>query len=184
MQSIKNIKCHNHNQKLKLTFDWPPGILEVRVNEKLYTLQEYKKNGGYVTKKIQGITTYAIFPIKEGEILLEFGDSITHLEKTIISYEIKETGIGKYTNHIITLSANYPVPPKIICYYRNSHSLVDNSQQTLYYLYEEIPTARPLIRVVRTTQNEKLHLFIHEEMRDLYGIVQAEERGNRACKNG
>ena len=181
---IKNIKCHNHNRKLKLTFDWPPGISEVQINEKLYTLQEYKKNGGYVTKKSQGLTTYEIFPIKEGEIMRENGDSVTHLEKTILVYEIKETGVGKYTNHIITFSANYPVPPKILCYVRSINRLVDISQETMYYLYEEIPATHDLICVVRTPKNERLHLFINEEMRDLYGIVQAEERGNRARKTG
>ena len=180
---INNIKCHKHNRKLKLTFNWPPSILEVQVNEKLFTLQEYKKNGGYITEKTPGYTTYTIAPIKNGKILCEYSDNITHLEKTIITYEINESRFGRYTNHLVTLTANYPVPPKILQYSRSAvNNLVDNNATALYYLYEEISTVQPLTRVIRTPKYEKLHFFINNEMRDIYGIVQKEERGNRAGK--
>jgi len=180
MQAIKNPKCHNFQENIKLTFDWPQGILEVYINEKLYTLHEYKKHGGYITPKIPGHTTYNIVPILNGETLTDDGASITFTEKTIITYEIKTGGFGKYANHKITLHANYSVPPKILCYTKSGSLYVDNFHETRYYLYEEIAQDEKITRVVCTAKHQTINLFINEEMRDLYGIVQAEERGNRA----
>jgi len=160
MCSIKNIKCHDEGGKLRLTFDWPIGVGEVYVNGKLFTLQEYKARGGFVTEKIRGRTVYYI---SDSEVAL--GSSVCFIEKTLITCKIREiSGFGydkRYKNHEITLTTDYPVPENVICY-----SIGDN----IYCFGEAIPADRPLMRVIRTGRNDHIRIFIDSEYEMLYEI--------------
>ena len=182
---INNIKCHEDGNKLKITFDWPIGLQQVYIftlpytnnidDGKLYTLQEYKKLGGYVTEKKPGETNYYIYPYvhQDGECVIidHHTNSVKHIEVTKISCQIREkAGLGKYKNHYITLEANYPVPDNIICYIKKKGDPSrDINDGTLYYWGDIIQPAQPVTRIVSTLKDEYISVFVRNE--ELYGVI-------------
>ena len=183
---IKNAKCHDSGDKIRIIFDWPIGIQQVYIfidelsdNGKLFTLQEYKKHGGFVTEKVHGETKYYIYPStrKSGEDVLyeQNGDNfVCFIEKTTINCHIHSAIGKKYVNHEVSLSANYRVESDIICYVKKKNAPpMDITDGTLYYLSEAIEPGDVLTRIIRTAQNEYLRFFvIDNEKRNIYGIVQ------------
>ena len=193
---IKNTKCHDDGDKLRIIFNWPNGIGQVYIfaakyaapvaelmeqgGGKLFTLQEYKKLGGYITEKAQGETHYYIYPLMRegGENILydQTGEnSVSFIDMTFITCQICEkTGWGfdnGYKNHEITLEANYPVEKNIICYVKKKNEPPrDNNDGTLYYFGEPIEPNQPITRIVRTMKNEYLRIFVRDEV--YYGIIQ------------
>ena len=164
MCNIKNIKCHDEGGKLRLTFDWPIGVGQVYVNGKLYTLQEYKARGGFITEKIRGSTVYYI-----SESEAEQGSSVCFVEKTFITCKIREiSGLGydkRYKNHEITLTADHHVPENVICY------TIGDNDDMLYYFSDALLAGQPLKRVIRTMKDEYIRMFIDAEYEMLYEVV-------------
>lgn len=164
MDSIKNIKCHDEGGKLRFTFDWPIGLGQVYVNGKLYTLQEYKARGGFITEKIRGRTVYYI-----SDSDAEQGCSVCFVEKTFITCKMREiSGLGydkRYKNHEITLTADYHVPENVICY------AIGDSDDVLCYFGEAVPAGQPLKRIIRTMKDEYIRVFIDDEYGMLYEVV-------------
>ena len=175
---IDNIKFHDFNyNQIKMTFSWPLDTQEVFINDKLFTLQEYKKLGGFITKKIPGKMSY--------EICTNNGVTAnsTFICKTYIKYNIlTKTGLGfdpRYKNYEITLQANYPVPKDIICYTIKKNDLPrDISDGRLYYWNEMLAQNTQTTRIVRTMQDEFLQIFVKDDI--YYGVIQAQERSDRA----
>jgi len=192
---IKNVNCHDDDDRLRITFDWPPAVQQTHVHilrgevetVKLFTLQEYKKHSGFLAEKMAGETTFRIYPLvwsvthggicnSTGNALGEYvlydqaeSNSVTFIEKTIITCSIKET-TGQYKNHEITLSANYPVPENIICYVKKENGLPQNIiDGVLYHIREAVNPGQPIKRVVRTMKNEYIRFFVMDEA--IYGIV-------------
>jgi len=164
MCNIKNIKCHDEGGKLRLTFDWPIGVGQVYVNDKLYTLQEYKARGGFITEKVRGRTVYYI---SESEV--EQGSSVCFVEKTFIVCKIREiNGFGydkRYKNQEITLTADHHVPKNVICY------AIDDNDDVLYHFGEALLAGQPLKRVIRTEKNGYIRMFVDSEYEMLYEVV-------------
>jgi len=173
-KEIKNIKYYNEGNKIRITFDWPVGVQQVKfqaVREsacklKLFTLQEYKKHGGYITEKIYGKTDYYIYPYDPGKIQTsadlsaDFTDfaKFTIINKIKIYYTLAEKFSAGYKKYTLTVSSPHPVPPDIICYVKKKNSPpVDINDGTLYYLEEEI--SQPLKRIIRTDINEHISVF-------------------------
>jgi len=191
---IKNVKCHNDSDILRITFDWPPALEQVNVcilrgeteTVKLLTLQEYRKHSGFLAEKTQGEAIFRIYPLvwsvthggicntedAQGEYVLydqTESNSVTFIEKTIISCSMKET-IGEYKNHEITISVNYPVHENIICYVKKKNGLPqDITDGVLYHFDETVTPGQPINRVVRTMKNEYIRFFVMDEV--AYGIV-------------
>jgi len=169
MCSIKNIKCHDQGGKLRLTFDWPIGVGQVYVNGKLYTLQEYKARGGFITEKIRGRTVYYI---SDSEV--EQGRSVCFVEKTFVTCKIREiSGLGydkRYKNHEITLTADYHVPANVICYEKKKNATACDNDDILYYIGDAVSAGQPLKRVIRTMKDEYIHMSIDSEHELLYEV--------------
>ena len=159
---FKNVKCHDDGKKLRITFDWPVGVGEAYINGNLFTLQEYKTRGGFVTDKLRGKTVYYI---SDNEV--EQGSSVCFVEKTFITCKIRDiNGFGydkRYKNHEITLTADYPVSADIICYEKNCDGI--------YFFGEPIMPDEPLVRIVRTMKEEQLRVFVNSQYETLYGVV-------------
>jgi len=158
-----------------------PGLAEI--GHRLFTLQEYKKYSGFITEKIRGETSYFIYPsTREGEgyILYEHStgnNCVNFIEKTTINCQIKEKmswGIDKkHTNHQITISSDYSIEENILCYVKKKNAPpIDITDGKLYYFTEAIEPGRAITRIVRTMKNEYVQMFVSEEMRKLYGIIQ------------
>jgi hypothetical protein len=164
---ITNLKCRDEGEKIKLTWSWHSEIELVYVNEKLFTLQEYKKRGGYFLKKTPGVCTYEVIPFtrENGEDILHEGDKITVSFKTKITCAIYEK-IGlfgsRYINHEVTLTSEYDVPSNIICYTKSENGAT--------YFFGELKAATPSTFVVRTEKNEYIRPFIHEDFAELYTL--------------
>jgi len=195
---IKNVKCHNDGDRLRITFDWPPAVQQVHVytlrdgsepdfgNGKLFTLQEYKKQSGFLADKTQGETIFRIYPLvwsvthggicnsteEAGEyVLYDQTDlnSVSLIEKTIINCSMKEK-VGQYKNYEITLSANYSVQKNTICYVKKENELPrDINDGLLYHFDEAITPGQPITRIVRTMKNEYIRFFSMDE--EIYGII-------------
>ena len=140
------------------------------INAKLFTLQEYKKLGGYITEKIPGETVYHI-SVLDGE------PAVTNfVYKTNITCTMSnKTGWGfdsRYKSHELTLESDYPVPENIICYtIKKNAPPRDISDGTLYYWNEPLAQNMPINRIVRTMKDEFLKVFVKDEV--YYGIIQA-----------
>ena len=167
---IKNIKCYDEDKKIRLTFDWPAGVGEVYVNGMLFTLQEYKTRGGFITEKLRGRTVYYISDSDADQ-----GDSICFIEKTFITCKIRGTGgFGydrQYNNYEVILTADYPVPAGAVCYVKKKNAApVDIADGVLYCFGQEILPGRPLKRVIRTLKNEHIRMFVCEEYKAIYEL--------------
>jgi hypothetical protein len=143
----KNLKLHEDSDNFRLTWKWQEGEETVLVNERIYTLQEYKNRGGFFIKKTPGIFTY-----KVGE------DEITFTVKIQISISIR-----KKKNFEINFSSEHDIPENIICYKIND---------IVYYFGEKIEAKKFLTRIVRADKNETINFFISEENSHLYDILQ------------
>jgi len=168
---ITNIKIHEHSShQIRITFNWPLGLQEVYINAKLFTLQEYKRLGGYITKKMPGETVYSICT-PEGR-----PTSATFICKTDIVFALAEKmGWGYdsgYKSYELTFKANYPVPENIVCYVIKKNSLPrDISDGTLYYWSEPLAQNTPTSGIVRTKKDEFIQIFVKDE--EYYGVIQA-----------
>jgi hypothetical protein len=138
--AITNMKCREEGGVLRLTFAWPNGIAQVYVNEKLYTLAEYRQRGGYIAPAKAGLNTFIVCPFtREGgwDTLYPRPDGqneLTYIVRTGIRVQI-DTRDGLWLNHRCSFTATHAVPPGVLAY--NGHDFA-----------EEIPVVG-LVRVVR-----------------------------------
>jgi len=132
---------------------------------KLFTLQEYKKLGGFSIRKTPGIFTYYVCAPggQPSEITFTCKTSINCdiIEKTEFFGKVGKIG-KNYKNHQITFTAEYDTPSGIICYAK--------SGGITYFFGEPLKALHPLTRIVRTKKNEDLELFISKNFSDLYTI--------------
>ena len=143
MHSITNAKCQNHGNKLRITFDWPVDLNQVYINDKLFTLQEYKKQGGFFARKEFGDNIFVISPAQNSE---EFC-TLIHTEKAVINCTITpKSGFGYsrlYSSYQLIFESNYPVAENIVQYsvgqytYKISGKICD--KQTCIIRAEEAP---------------------------------------------
>ena len=181
MYSIKNVKCYEDGDTIRLVFDWQQGLSQVFITTqpdptsgKLFTLQEYKKQAGYITPKIQGTTTYYIYPTQRenGKDIIYDPIEFTHTSQTIINFSLEEE-IGQFKNHRLTIYANYPVPENVICYVKNKNARPENILDGVLYHFNEVIN-QPITRIISTAKNEYINLFIrHANNAKLYQLVQA-----------
>jgi len=157
---ITNLRYHDEGEKIKLTWSWEPEMKFFYVNENLFTLDEYKKRGGYFTKKVAGDTIYSVVPFcrEDGKDILFEKISLTVRVNVRINLAIREL-IGRYKNHEVTINSEYDIPPEIICYRKN---------ETTYYFGEPVTAHTPVTRIIRTEKNESINFFINEEFSNYY----------------
>jgi len=168
---IKKIKPHDEGTHLRLTFDWPQEITQVLISTrqdpttgKLFTLEEYKKQSGYTTQKLQGITTYYIYPSQRenGEDITFPPTHLSYTNRTIIDITIKEKST-QHKNHNITISTNYPVTTGILCYTKKENTPPQNQTDGVFYpITEPLEPNKPITRIIRTNRNEYINFFIQD----------------------
>ena len=194
-KAIKNVKYFDEGSNLRFTFDWARGVSQVYISTtpsplvgKLFTLQEYRKQAGFITPKAQGETTYYIHASlrENGEDVVftqPSGNQIVYTYKTIIDYYICEK-MGKFKNHQITFSTNNHVPCGVICYVKKENEYPSNiCDGEIYNFNETLKSQQPITRIVRTTKNEYIRLFLCEkEEKKLYKLNQLNQQ--RGVENG
>ena len=185
-KGITHLKLCEQGDKIRLTFHWPMGIQAVYIfatntkvenvlhprQGKLFTLQEYKSHGGYITPVTKGQMYYYVLPLVEGEETEQFSPHddcyIGYMSKTTITYTLIEKTEknpwwldSRYTHWELTLMASHPVPKGVIIY---------EVGETRYCLYEPIEANTPLVRMIRVAKNENIQLYVGDDTR--YGLVQ------------
>ena len=198
--TITNLKCYDEGENIRLTFNWGAGVEQVYIFEnedknegdaspevnqnsggRLFTLQEYKKRGGYIRAKRPGRFTYRVYPFVRDEsgrdILSEQPEnSITHICKTDIALTIEESTGVAYKHYKITLTAQHSTPPDIVLYVKYSETEdahPGNASDGVAYLFGEMLDAgKPVTRIIRTETNEYLRFFINQINSELYNLTE------------
>jgi len=172
--AISQLKYTDTGDHIRLTFQWPPEIYEVYISRephgegRLYTLQEYRQQGGYLEPKRPGRCTWSVMPF----IRLNGVDTyyarpdgnhcITCIPAPIeITYLVRTRWGFANRTHVITLYAKEDVPPDVV-FYANMHGAA-------YPFGEALTAGVALVRHVNTQKGERIRLFVHEgEMAELY----------------
>ncbi|MCL1863288.1 MAG: hypothetical protein FWF78_06970 [Defluviitaleaceae bacterium] len=148
---------------IRITWHWPVGVEQVYIlpQEKLYTLQEYKKFGGYIVKKQPGIFTYKIHPIlPEGGSTptTEPHGEVSFVCKTEIDYLVtKKSGFFE-----LALYSEYDVAEDVFCYAKND--------KFIYFFGEKLAAGKPILRIIKADADENLRVFIPEQNSVLYTL--------------
>jgi len=146
LDTIQNAKCYDNGDSIRLTFDWPPGFTQVFINDKLFTLQEYKKQGGFFCKKHFGENIFNID-----------GCTVTFIEKAIITCCITpKRGLGyspKYSSYELTFDANYIVEKETVHYICG---------RMTYKLGEKITPGQLKKYIIRTEKDEEPNVFVED----------------------
>jgi len=183
-EGIKNVKCYDEGENVRLTFSWPPDVEQVYIftNEetalatgRLFTLQEYKKRGGYFTCKTPGVCNYYIYASarEDGvDVLCKQTDGlncVTFVHRVPIDFNLREK-VGKYKNYEIMLTAEHPIARSAVACVKKAGSYPQNLHDGVVYYFCEIEPGRPLIRTMRTAAGEYIQLFVAEGFEDLYSL--------------
>jgi len=193
---ITNIKCRDDGGKITLTWHWPEGVEQVHIfigdtvaSPKLYTLQEYKKRGGFSAKKCRGVNMFSVFPFTpdddaSGAPASDDSDTpaayqspshtptsentIRFIVTTPITCTVTEKSTPlafatRYKNHEITLSAPHDIPSDTICYAKSSTNAIFTFTDPLY-------ANQPLTRTIRTEKDDHLSFYINKDVSPLYTI--------------
>jgi len=172
---------------VRITFNWPVDINEVYIcamrkadtavdKLRLFTLQEYIKQGGYFTKKQQGLTKYYIFTNNEIAGYDRIEPSASFVDVAHITCRISERNIWttKYKNYEIMLLSDYNIPKKAICYVKNAKPPIDITDGTLFNLGWQMEPGKSMTRIVQTLKHEYIKIFINSNEVEgaEYGIIQ------------
>ncbi|MCL2456498.1 MAG: hypothetical protein FWD19_02990 [Defluviitaleaceae bacterium] len=169
-----NLKMREENENIRLIWNWHEGIEKVFVNKKLFTLQEYKKLGGYFFAKTPGNFTYRIEPTEDN--LCEFEENeISFTNKTEILFFFREqknflranelnfsSQNFLHANELILFSKN-KIPRDVICYEKINSGV-------LYFFEEELEAGIPLARIIHS--EEKIRVFVDDDKKDLYTLKE------------
>jgi len=172
---------------VRITFDWPVDINEVYIftvrkanvavdNGRLFTLQEYIKQGGYFTKKQQGLTKYYILTNNEfaGYDGIEPSASFVGIASIVCRISERNVWATKYKNYEITLISDYNIPKKAICYVKSSKLPMNITDGVLFKLNWPIKPDKSITCVVQTLKHEYIKIFVNSNEVEgaEYGIIQ------------
>ena len=114
--SITGAKFQNQDNKLRITFDWPKDLNQVYINGKLFTLQEYKKQGGFFAYKKFGDNIFAMSTEQDSEDVC----TLIHTEKVTINCALTpKHGLGynrMHTSFMVVLESNHPLEENVVKY--------------------------------------------------------------------
>jgi hypothetical protein len=197
---VSNLKYNREGDEIRLTFRWPAAIPQVYIfkgtsgefnisqarlsDARLYTLQEYKKMGGFMDKKTPGMHTYRVFPFirEDGEDVLvaqtDGENVITCLTgQVIIYFDLKERTslLGREKVYSVKLSSTCEVGPDVVCYVKKEGGYPEHARDgTVYFFGEGLTPGQDLQRQIKTGKNEFIRLFIHDEAQEqLYALKLA-----------
>jgi hypothetical protein len=171
-----NLKMREEGEKIRLIWHWREGLEKVLVNKKLFTLQEYKKLGGYFLPKTPGNFTYHIEPAEDDlcefeenkinfiiatEIFFSRGAGRPSVFECLSQQLIRLHDLG--TDFELTFFAQNKIPRDVICYEKIESGV-------LYFFDEEIQPHTPLTRIIYS--EEKIRVFVADEKKELYTLKE------------
>lgn len=182
---IRQLKCVEENDIIRLTFQWPAAIGQVYIfktdadfsietaspkDARLFTLQEYKKQAGFTDRKTPGTHTYRVYPFirDDGEDVVivqsDGKNSVTCLTGQIeVQFSIREKHrwpAGDKVN-VINLLSNRYIEEDVLCYVKKENSYPSDARDgTVYFFTEPLPAGQMVTRQVKTKKNEYIRLFI------------------------
>ena len=170
------MKINCNAETMRLTWCWPQDIQQayVTVNGEtaLYTVQEYKRRGGFFISKEPGVYDITVQPFvrENGEDIIheQMQNTLTYTCKNEIFYTLSTKTGEQFANHEITLLAAHAVSRGVIGYTKTNC----NHE----YFFEPLAPNQPLIRIVRTKKDEKLHLFITKDFLGLCNFTHTTPR--------
>ena len=203
--TVSQLKCHMEAGLMRLTFLWPEDVEQVYIfktgehfniedadpaSGRLFTLQEYKKQGGYTCPRPSGAFTYRIYPFirKDGcDYAFVYTDkyagdfqspqnSIEVCGQIPIQVNITEKSgfLSKDKTYIITLLAQQAVEGDILCYVKklNGYPATVNDGM-MYFFGNGLEAGLPKKWEVKVKKNEYIRVFVRDPV--LAGIYCVEE---------
>jgi len=191
---IRQLKCHTEAGQIRLTFLWPLDMEQVYIfktesplkiselnsnNARLFTLQEYKKLGGYVEPLPSGAFTYYVFPFtREGSEDVLFSsengeeNAIAVTGQIPIQFSLTEkTGFFKtYKTYLLSMLSQQHVKSDVLCYVKKEGSYPANSTDgTVYFLGNTLEAGITGQWEIKTKKNEYIRVFVRDpEMAGVY----------------
>lgn len=182
---VRQLKCHFETGQIRLSFLWPMGIEQVYVFKtgacfdvrsasssegRLFTLQEYKRLGGYVEPRPSGAFVYRVYPFvrEDGEDVLLLSDEEAAVEvcgQIPIQFSILEkTGFfGRSKVFTICLLSQQVVESDVLCYVKKEGSYpADVSDGKLYFFGARLEAGQRAVWDVKAKKNEYVRIFVRD----------------------
>ena len=193
--SIRQLKAHLEGERLRLTFQWPPDVQQVYIfrtveealdiatadwaQAKLFTLQEYKKQGGYVEAAPAGAFTYHLYPFlrQEGEdIILVCADSPDSPDSNkaaqntlrvtgpvVIQFSVREKAGLRDKTHKVELLSPRKLDGDVLCYVKKTGGYPASvADGTLYFFGDGLEAGLPLRCEIKTRKDEYIRIFVRD----------------------
>ena len=187
---VLNLKAFVEGNRLRLTFHWPPDVEQAYIfrraasvdeadpfdiytaepkDARLFTLQEYKKQGGYIEPLPLGCYVYFVFPFvrKDGDDWAIFclGNSIEVTEQIPIHFSIREKVglLSRYKIHMVEILSQHDIKEDILSYVKKENGYPsDVNDGTIYFFSENLQANVPLRREIKTAKNEFIRIFVSD----------------------
>jgi len=219
--TIRQLKCHMEAGQMRLTFLWPIDCGQVYVFKtetrfdiaeadpnrgRLFTLQEYKKQGGYIEPRPSGAFVYSVFPfIREGgedfAIIYKGGGSkggssgesgsnesgsnegsSNEIEVTgqiPIDFSVTEkTGfLSKEKKYTVTLLSQQAVEGDVLCYVKKEGSYPQNPEDGVMYFFGDGLAAGIKGRwEIKVKKNDYIRIFVRDQDKASIYLLKPEVR--------
>ena len=200
--TVSRLKCHMEEDLMRLTFLWPEDVQQVYIfktdgpfnieeanpaSGHLFTLQEYKKQGGYTCPRPLGVLTCHIYPfirkdgcdyafVYTGEDAQNPHNSIEVCGQIPIRINITEKSgfLGKDKVYIITLLARQVMEGDILCYVKKQGERPASVNDGIMYFFGDgLEAGLPKRFEVKVKKNEYIRVFVRDPV--LARIYCAEE---------
>lgn len=195
--AISQLKCHMEVGQMRLTFMWPEGTEQVYVFKaagsfngdfnienagpgQLFTLQEYKQNGGYIAPRPSGAFVYYIYPfVREGgvdNVIVYSGDNTGNVVEVTgqipIQFSISEKSgfLSRDKVYTVTLLSHQSLAEDVLCYVKKAGSYpADAGDGTMYFFGDKLVAGMAGRWEIRTKKDEYIRVFVRDpEMAGVY----------------
>ena len=193
--TITQLKHHMEPGQMRITFLWPEDVEQVYIfktsahenhnfsaqtaqDGKLFTLQEYKKQGGYTCPRPSGSFVYRIYPFikKEGKDFIVVCDDIdNYIEVTgqiPINFCITEKKgfLNKHKTYTVTLTAQQSIPGDVLCYVKKENTYpVSPTDGIMYFFGDGLVAGSTGKWDVKVKKNEYIRVFVRDKsLNDVY----------------
>ena len=194
--TIRQLKCHMEAGQMRLTFLWPIDCEQVYIFKtegpfniaeinpavgRLFTLQEYKKQGGYTEPRPSGAFVYRIFPfVREGVedfAIVYTGTSDLENAGNEVDNEIEVTGqipiefsisektgfLSKEKKYTVTLLSQQTVAGDVLCYVKKEGSYPQSVEDgKIYFFGDGLRASVKGKWEIKTKKNEYIRLFVRD----------------------
>ena len=190
--AVREIKCHTEERHIRLTFLWPEDIEYVYIfktnsphdiestepsDGRLFTLQEYKKHGGFVEPRPSGTFKFYIYPAireKGEDIAIVYPDAgrsgaagnsieITGQIPVQLNIAEKTSLFSRKKIYTVTLLAQQAVDGDVLCYVKKDGGYPVNAKDGIIYFFgDALEAGISRSWEIKTRKNEYIRVFVRD----------------------